>query len=237
MAEIYLMNKTKGIQLDPRTKIYLLFLINIVLFSTNPTGGQLLAKGALALVSFALLCSMGKWGYGLIYAILYVAGQLAEIYLTSYAVGLWGLLMRFTAQMLNRLMPIVIMAYYLVKTTEVSAFISAMERMHITRKIIIPLAVIFRFFPTIAEESRAIKDAMRMRGIGFSGGPLLMLEYRLVPLMMSIARIGNELSAAAVTRGLSLSGERTNVYIMGFRTWDAVLILWATGAAILFWIL
>ncbi|HHV13789.1 MAG TPA: energy-coupling factor transporter transmembrane protein EcfT [Clostridiales bacterium] len=231
------MKTAQGMQLDPRTKVYLLLLINIVIFATNPSGFQLLAKGALAAIPFALLCSAGKWKQGFIYAVLYVAGQLAETYLTAYAAGLWGLLMRFTAQMLNRFVPIVIMAYYLVRTTEVSAFIAAMERMHVTRKIVIPLAVIFRFFPTIVEESRAINDAMRMRGIGFRGSPVAMLEYRLVPLMMSIAKIGNELSAAALTRGLCITGERTNIYKVGFGVMDAMLGLWATAAAILFFIL
>lgn len=145
--------------------------------------------------------------------------------------------MRFTTQMLSRFVPIVIMAYYLVRTMEVSAFIAAMERMHVSRKIIIPFAVLFRFFPTIAEESRAINDAMRMRGIGFRGSPLAVLEYRLVPLMMSIVGIGNELSAAAVTRGLRITGERTNIYKIGFGILDAVFGLWATTAAILFFIL
>ena len=227
----------EGIQLDPRTKVYLLLLINIVIFATNPSGGQLMAKGLLAAIPFVLLCSAGKWRQGFICAVFYVAGQLAETYLTAYAAGLWGLLMRFTAQMLDRLLPIVIMAYYLIKTTEVSAFIAAMERMRVTRKIIIPLAVIFRFFPTIAEESRAINDAMRIRGIGFRGSPVAMLEYRLVPLMMSIARIGNELSAAALTRGLRITGERANIYKIGFGVRDAVFGLWATSAAMLFFIL
>lgn len=237
MPQRCLIKTREGMQLDPRTKVYLLLLINIVLFATNPSGCQLIAKGALAAIPFVLLCSAGKWRQGFIYAILYVAGQLAETYLTSYTTGLWGLVMRFTAQMLDRIVPIIIMACYLVRTTEVSAFIAAMERMHITRIIVIPLAVIFRFFPTIGEEYRAINDAMRMRGIGFRGSPMAMLEYRLVPLMMSIAKIGNELSAAALTRGLRITGERTNIYKIGFGMQDAVFGLWAAVAAVLFFIL
>ena len=67
-------------------------------------------------------------------------------------------------------------------TTKVSEFIAAMERMRMPVQITIPLAVMFRFIPTIGEESRAINDAMRMRGIGIRGGNVLaMLEYRLVP--------------------------------------------------------
>ena len=57
------------------------------------------------------------------------------------------------------------MGYYLVSTTTVSEFVAAMERMHIPQKIVIPVSVVFRFFPTVKEEYAAIRDAMKMRGI------------------------------------------------------------------------
>ena len=94
------------------------------------------------------------------------------------------------------------MGYYLIESTTVSEFVAAMERVHIPQKIVIPLSVVFRFFPTIREEYAAIGDAMKMRGISTLRSPIKMLEYRVVPLMISIANIGEELSAAALTRGL-----------------------------------
>ena len=93
-------------------------------------------------------------------------------------------------------------ACYVVATTRVSEFIAAMERMHVSQKIIIPFAVMFRFFPTIGDENRSIQDAMRLRSIGWKRGPVAMLEYRLVPLIVSVVRIGDELSAAAVQKQL-----------------------------------
>ena len=47
-----------------------------------------------------------------------------------------------------------------------------MERMHITEKIVIPMSVIFRFFPTISEEYQAIADAMKI-GAYDSAGKIL----------------------------------------------------------------
>ena len=67
------------------------------------------------------------------------------------------------------------------------------------------MSVMFRFFPTVAEESRSINDAMRMRGVGLRSigdNPTVLLEYRLVPLLMAVVKIGDELSASALTRGL-----------------------------------
>ena len=58
------------------------------------------------------------------------------------------------------MLPGFIMGYYLVSTTTVSEFVAAMERMHVPEKIVIPVSVVFRFFPTVKEEYAAIRDAM-----------------------------------------------------------------------------
>lgn len=61
----------------------------------------------------------------------------------------------------------------------------------------------------------------------------MILEYRLVPLMMSVAKIGEELSAAALSRGLGGLKKRTCMVELRFGIWDAgmailigVLVIW-----------
>ena len=46
-----------------------------------------------------------------------------------------------------------------------------------------------------------------------------------IPLLVCSVTIGNELSAAALTRGLSVSGTRTNICKIGFHIQDAVLVI------------
>lgn len=237
MNEVMLSKPREIIQLDPRTKLYLLLVINIVIFGTNPSGAQLIAKGVLVFIPLVLLCTGGKWAHGFVYAVLYMAAQYVELYLYDYAGGLGGILLRMVAMIICRMVPGLIMGYYLISKTEISAFIAAMERAHVTQNISIPLAVVFRFLPTVGEEYRAIKDAMRMRGIGLGGNVVAILEYRLVPLMMSVARIGDELSVAALTRGLGNTVKRTHVYEIGFGAWDIILGLVATVSAVSFFLL
>ena len=124
------------------------------------------------------------------------------------------------------MLPGFIMGYYLVSTTTVSEFVAAMERMHVPEKIVIPMSVVFRFFPTVKEEYAAIRDAMKMRGITTLRSPMKMLEYRVVPLMMSIAKIGEELSAAALTRGLGAPQKRTNICKIGLGLWTFSSSCW-----------
>lgn len=135
-----------------------------------------------------------------------------------FVVAVCGFLMRFV--------PGIMMGYITVKTTTVSEFVAAMKKLHLPEQIIIPMSVIFRFFPTVVEEYNAIGDAMKMRGIRFGGGKAgAMLEYRLVPVIMCSVKIGEELSAAALTRGLGGSVKRTNICEIGFHVQDILFLL------------
>lgn len=91
----------------------------------------------------------------------------------------------------------------------------------------------FRFFPTIREEYSAIHDAMRLRELS-TKNPLSMLEYRLVPLLMCIVSIGNELSASALTRGLNSPVKRTNVCPIGLGWIDFAALIFSAVCIIVF---
>jgi len=141
------------------------------------------------------------------------------------------------AQLGTRWFPSAMMGYYLFSTTKVSEFVLAMEKMHLPQAFIIPFSVMFRFFPTVREEAASIGNAMKMRGItgrGVLKNPTAMLEYRLVPLLMSVVTIGNDLSAAALTRGLGKEGKRTSVCNIGFRLWDYLFMILVTLVLALF---
>ena len=78
---------------------------------------------------------------------------------------------------------------------------------------------------------------MRMRGItekNFFKNPQAVLEYRIVPLMMSVVTIGNDLSAAALTRGLGNGKKRTSICKIGFHWKDFVIMFIVTVALLVF---
>ena len=210
-------------RLDPRTKLLLMVVVNIAIFG----GGNAWIMVAMSAIPISLLVASGKSKAALISALAYASSALANAYLVPVTHGIVNILVVMVSGMFYRLMPCLIMGYYLVSTTTVSEFIASMERMHVSPKIVIPLSVMFRFFPTVGEESRSIGDAMRMRGLRLGAGgfkrPMAMLEYRLVPLLMSSVKIGDELSAASLTRGLGSPVKRTNICRIGFGVADVVL--------------
>lgn len=214
---------------DPRTKILLVIMIIAIMMSG---GGILIVylRWALTAVPFILLLSERKFRTAFTYAGVYTTAYISQILLMPIATGAVNLLL-VALGIAARFMPGIAMASYMVGTTTVSEFMAAMERMHIPQKITIPMSVMFRFFPTVGEEYGSIADAMRMRGIRFCGGkPAKMLEYRMVPLMISCVKKGDELSAAALTRGLGAPVKRTNICRIGFGAWDLVALLLCAAA-------
>jgi energy-coupling factor transport system permease protein len=193
---------------------------------------------AMAVLPLALLLISRRWFTSLIYAALYTFASLSAHFFLSHTYGFLNFMIVASCGIFSRFMPGIMIGYFLVATTTVSQFMTAMGRMHISEKVTIPLSVMFRFFPTVAEEYTAINDAMRMRGITFAGGnPVTMLEYRLVPMMICCVRIGDELSAAALTRGLGAPVKRTNIGKIGFHIQDiaAILICLISLAVFLEW--
>lgn len=215
----------KGLRLDPRTKLLLLLTVTTLMFSTGNTGVMNVVKPVLSVLPFLLLLSEGRWRTALKYLGLYALCFALERVALHVLTGLPAFLLLALTSIMTRFAPGIMVGAFLVASTSVSDFLAAMKRMRVSEKILIPLSVIFRFLPTIGEENAAIRDAMRMWGIRFGGKhPGRMLEYRLVPLMISVVKIGDELSAAALTRGLGAPGKRADLCEIGFHWRDVLLI-------------
>ncbi|MBN2049112.1 MAG: energy-coupling factor transporter transmembrane protein EcfT [Spirochaetales bacterium] len=224
----------QAIKLDPRTKLFLMFVISTIMISGSIEGEAAYVRLVLMCVPFVLLLTVKRLKEALLYVFFCIVAWFGEAFLVYSTTGILNILIVMLSGLILRFIPIVVLGYYLVSSTHVGEFVAAMERMRVSQKLIIPMSVMFRFFPTVAEESRAIGDAMRMRGLGnkgFFSNPVTLLEYRLVPLMVSIVKIGDELSAAALTRGLGGPGKRTNIFRIGFGPWDVVLLTLVTAAA------
>lgn len=224
----------RGIPLDPRTKLFVVLVVSGIMIAGDGRGALAVVQPVLAVVPALFFVLMGRFSVAAKYACAYAAAKIipplviacSEVGVLVMAAGIVGAL--------GRLLPGFLMGYFLVATTTVSEFIAAAERLRLPRCLTIPLSVMFRFFPTVVVEYRAISDAMRMRGIEGLKSPVAMLEYRLVPLLMSMVVIGNELAASALCRGLGSPRRRTNVCEIGFHGPDAVAF--ALGALCLPWL-
>ena len=97
---------------------------------------------------------------------------------------------------------------YLIQTSDVGDIITSMDTVHAPRAITIPVAVMFRFFPSFKEEHHHIKQAMKIRGVTLKN-PLRYGEYVSVPLLILSSTIADDIAMAAETRGIGIEGEKT----------------------------
>ena len=213
------------IKLDPRTKLFLLIVTSTLTLGGGSTGAMKWIRLFLCIFPFVLLFLERRWKEAAKYLAFYLICMFLE-YLSSQTHGTLSFLFLAVSSIMTKFAPGIMMGAFFIGTTTISEFTAAMERMHVSEKLIIPLSVIFRFFPTISEEYHGISDAMEMRQISFTGKkPGAMVEYRLVPLMISVVKIGDELSQAALTRGLGAPVKRTNICKIGFKAQDVLLLL------------
>ena len=74
------------------------------------------------------------------------------------------------------------------------------------RALTVPIAVMLRFVPVVAAEASAVLDSMRLRGlIGWRSvlrHPVLSIGWFTVFVIASMLRVGDDLSVAALLRGL-----------------------------------
>ncbi|MCZ6155583.1 energy-coupling factor transporter transmembrane component T [Campylobacter ureolyticus] len=73
-------------------------------------------------------------------------------------------------------------ASFMIKTSDVGTIILSMNKLKISKNLSIPIAVMFRFFPSFKEEKKNIKMAMRVREINFKN-PIKYFEYVAVLLL------------------------------------------------------
>ncbi len=119
-------------------------------------------------------------------------------------------------------------ASFMVKTSDVGTIISSMDKIKISKNLSIPIAVMFRFFPSFKEEKKNIKMAMRVRGINFKN-PIKYLEYVSVPLLIISSNIADDISKAAETKAIENPIAKTRYIRVRIQLIDFVYVLAVAG--------
>ena len=218
-------------RLDPRTKLFMVFVVSLIAMMSATTPVLWVIRIIITLIPIVLLILEKKYSsalrFFLAYGIALFLSEQSEGLIASLLIGYCGIVVQF--------MPALITAWYVIRTTKIGEFMSCMQKMHIPDGIAVSLAVVMRFFPTIKEEYSSINDAMRMRGVMLGGGNVLrMFEFRMIPLLFSCVNIGEELSAAAITRGLGGETKRSSLIELKLGLADYLLMAFLTAATVIF---
>ena len=170
------------LHLDPRAKLYVLLLANLMLFFH----ARLHVEVVMVALFLAPFFASGRMRAGLRLAIIYLvllgidAAVLPAADAFAETGGTGGAAAGFVASFLSllsvgirMLLPCIITGAYAFATTSVGEFVCALRRMRVPEAVIIPCMVVIRFFPTIREDYRQIRSAMALRGIAAGSAGLL----------------------------------------------------------------
>ncbi|AKC62795.1 energy-coupling factor transporter transmembrane component T [Clostridium sporogenes] len=216
----------KGVlKIDPRTKIILMILGNVAIFLAFSI--QIKISLIIFYLIFGFLCGAYKspikisLGYFGLILVEYLGGK--------YLSGTLALMIITFSQFIKMILPCALLASIMISTTKVSEFMGALNKMKVSKKVIIPLTVMIRYFPVVFEDWKNIKDSMRMRDVsptflGFLKNPSDTIECIYVPMLMSASKVSDELSAAAITRAIENPNPRTCMVKMKMRFYDYLSI-------------
>ena len=210
--------------IDPRIKLSLLPIVGFTSFFISDT---ILLFVLLVFAFFLYVYSeMGKRAlrFILFFALLYCI----ELGLGKFCKASIVFAIYMFIYFASRMTLIAMFGGYITKTTSVSEMLEALNRMKIPRSIGIPFSVLLRFVPTIKIELKALKENMKIRGIITSRffpllHPIKYMEYTLVPLLMRVIKISDELSASALIRGLDSDEKRVTLTELRFSRADLMI--------------
>ena len=207
-------------KLDVRCKFLLLMLVSGVAFSAKDIIYGSIVFIIVCLISFLLGQRKKTIKFTAAYVLL-----LLFIVFSRYVPAALSSMILMVVLCIRMCMPIMLYGQTFLKTTSVSEMVTGLYAMKIPRAFIITFAVAMRFFPTAKEEISHVRDAMSLRGIGFSLRnlrlrPALVFEGFMTPLLVRASTIAEELSAASITRGLDNPAPRTAFIKLNIRFKD-----------------
>ena len=248
----YFPGNTVAHRLDPRTKILLVTLYIIALFSAKGLLGYMVMAATLA-----VCVKISKVGFkslvrGLkpLVVIIAFTGILnifftpAETYLLE-----WGILrisekgIQNALFMVVRIMLLVMGTFLMTYTTSpirltdgLESLLGPLKRLRVpVHELAMMMAIALRFIPTLIEETDKIMSAQKARGADFESGNIFQkakaLVPILVPLFISAFRRADELATAMECRCYHGGDGRTKLHVLKYQRRDYVAL--AGGVVIL----
>ncbi len=196
-------------ELDPRMKLLLVIIITTMTFMAKSTYILLLNYSVIILLF--VLCRLYS---GAIKVSIFII-TLVFLYegIPFYTEITWHEGISLILFLMLRATVFIIMGSWMTSKLRIGDFITSMEKMELPKGMIVTIAVVFRYLPTVKREFYFIHSTMKLRGVGMSLENILLhpirtIEYAIVPLILRNLTVADELSASVMTRGLDLGIKR-----------------------------
>ena len=202
------------LRLDIRTKIFILVIANILMFKMMTVPVHLIVALCFS-IYLGISSSFKRMSRFFGIYLFFTAYEVFFAHTVTLQVIDSFLLL--TALMFKTLYFPLCAGMALVSNSKVSELICFLRSIKLPKKMIIVLAVLYRFFPVLLTDYKLIKNSLRMKGIGVSRGyyllhPIKFFEYVFVPYVIISTNIANELSVSCLCRGID-NEEKPSSYI------------------------
>lgn len=205
-------SKKNTLKFDPRTELLLLLMANVVAFTQHSVWVEITWVVLLLLLIIACGCKKTAGKLAIVFGMClflqyYIFPNGPKILASSFTI---------LVSYARKIFPCLIVGTLILQKTPVRELMVTLRKCHIPQGLIIPLSVTIRYFPALKEEVGYIRDAMKLRNIH----GMQKMECLLVPIMISATTTAEELSAAAVTRGIENPAHKTSMLVMKFGVQD-----------------
>lgn len=215
---------------DPRTSIVLILATSLGVMAP---GGEFLVPAG---VSLGLLLAVADraWRQLTLLAIAFaVLGFLSYVLPVLQANGFFVIL-GVAAAFFLRFAAVYAVVLHLLRTAVPATVTAALRAARVPRVLTVPIAVVLRFAPVVVAEVVAVIDSMRLHGLTgwrtLVRHPMLSIGHFTVPVIASTLRVGDDLTSAALLRGLG-SHQRPTSRVVPRLAWPD--LLWIVVAATL----
>lgn len=214
------------IKIDPRIKV-ILILITVIFSIFVPTGLYTCIWIAMVTILGTML---GRIKKTIRAAVIFAALWLFAIYILPMLHGTAHISILVWLGLVFKCYPCCMLAGVIIGTTQISEFMAAMAKWNLPREIVMPLAIMFRYFPTLKEDWGHIKDAMSIRGISLSPlyfikRPGVVIDALYLPLLVTASKTADELSSSAITRGIENPSRRTSRLDIRIKNIDILVLI------------
>lgn len=190
-------------KIDPRAGIFLLLISNFIAFkfSSIEVIGILVVFSSCIMIYFRLTKSAFK--FILFYFILFILLTYILPNSPKIAAMTFTIIVNYTLKVL----PCLMIGTIMIKTVTMDEMIAALRKLHCPEQFIISLSITLRYFPALKEEIHYINDAMKLKNMNI----IQKIGGIIIPLMISATNTVEELSKAAVTRGIDNPVKKTSI--------------------------
>ena len=221
------MKENKTTVFDVRTLLLLDILIMIFMLISG--------KAEVTLCSFIIAAAVpvitGLYGVLLCYTVLFAGlfsyyQLILHVHVPVFQSAVFSVI-GIVAFIVQRIIPFMLLGTVIKKQKNISEITMALECMRLPRGIILSIAVMFRYFPSIKDDFFIIIDSMKLKGLYTSKRsamlhPIRTMEFIIVPMLFKSLKTAEELSCAALVKGIENTGKKTSYFDVRIRSVDLI---------------